>query len=448
MPQVATSTITKLATTQTSFFSPSKSPPPQRLQLLHRPRPILPQQPRQTPIRQHPPARLASRAIIRLILRIPNPLNFLPASRTGQPIPPMHRHILAKRRHLLRKSIPSLGAQPLDPHRQHIARSRKQPHPLLILQPVRKRHRRKFRRVQNFIRIRITNPANHPRISKRPLQRAILLRKRRSKRSQIAHKYLNPARINRAQSLLARHHMQRRPPLRPSLRHHQRPTRKIKSRQTLPPRKPRPRRPPMQSSGNHQMQHQPQIPIHPNRNPLPNPPHPAHHPPLHLPNPRLHSPQQKSITQSHAHKRPPNHTRFQRRNVSRNVRQLRHSPSMQSPPSLLQLAVYLRLRTAGLRPEPFDFSLVALASSRRLRISPRICLPVAQAFLPVPQAARSNKPKCSAHPTTVFFSPAVFPVFRIASLRPAPLNRSPFCPTHPKTPRSPNRTQLRRSATI
>ena len=57
--------------------------------------------------------------------------------------------------------------------------------------------------MQNLIRVRITNPANHPRIGKRPLQRAILLRKRRSKRGQIARKNLNPARINRAQPLLA-----------------------------------------------------------------------------------------------------------------------------------------------------------------------------------------------------------------------------------------------------
>jgi len=90
-------------------------PPLQRLQLLQRPRPILPQQPRQTPIRQHPPARLASRAVIRLVVRVPNALNFLPASRTSQSIPPMHRHILTKRSHLLRKARLRLTIQPVNP---------------------------------------------------------------------------------------------------------------------------------------------------------------------------------------------------------------------------------------------------------------------------------------------------------------------------------------------
>jgi hypothetical protein len=87
----------------------------------------------------------------------------------------------------------------------------------------------------------------------------------------------------------------------------------------------------MQSPGNHQMQHQPQIAIHPNRNPLPNAPHPAHHPPLHLPNPRLHSSQQKSITQPHPLKPPPNNPWFKGRDVSRNIRQLRHSCQNAAP---------------------------------------------------------------------------------------------------------------------
>ena len=61
-----------------------------------------------------------------------------------------------------------------------------------MLQLVRQRHRRKLRRMQNLIRIRIAHPANQPRIGQRPLQRAILLRQRRSKPLQIARKNLNP----------------------------------------------------------------------------------------------------------------------------------------------------------------------------------------------------------------------------------------------------------------
>ena len=198
-------------------------PPLQRLQLLQRPRPILPQQPRQTPIRQHPPARLASRAVIRLVVRVPNALNFLPASRTSQSIPPMHRHVPAKRSYLLRKTIPRLAAQPVRPQRERIAGSVKQPRPLLLLELVRERHRRKLRCMRNLIRVRVANSADNSRIGQRSFQRAIFLAQRRSKCRQIAREHVNSSRIDRAQTLFTRHHMQRSPPLRPRFRQHQRP---------------------------------------------------------------------------------------------------------------------------------------------------------------------------------------------------------------------------------
>ena len=74
-------------------------------------------------IREQLSARLAPRTIIRLVVGVANPLDLLPAPRTRLPELSMHRHLLAKRRHLLRKPIAGLRAQPVDPQLQRLPAS-------------------------------------------------------------------------------------------------------------------------------------------------------------------------------------------------------------------------------------------------------------------------------------------------------------------------------------
>src|ERR1700733_3620678 len=107
------------------------SAPLQRLQFIQRPRPIGAKQPRQGPIREHPAARLALRAIIGFVVGIANALHRLAAARARQPIAPMHRHVFTKRGHLFGKGLTRLRAQPLDPDPQRLTRRREQALPFL-----------------------------------------------------------------------------------------------------------------------------------------------------------------------------------------------------------------------------------------------------------------------------------------------------------------------------
>ena len=117
--------------------------------------------------------------VVELALAEDNPLHRPPAHRARLPIPPVHRKILAKRRDLPRPRElprprpiqPKLPHQARGPRLQHAAAGPAQPHHLLVSQPIRALERAHPRRVQNLIRIRVTNAVARARISQRPLQR-------------------------------------------------------------------------------------------------------------------------------------------------------------------------------------------------------------------------------------------------------------------------------------
>src|ERR1700733_3396374 len=98
------------------------SPPLERLQFIQGPRPVGAQQPRQGPIREHPAARLALRAVIGFVVGVADALHRLATSRARQPIAPMHRHVFTKCGHFFRKALARLHAQPVDPESQRLAR--------------------------------------------------------------------------------------------------------------------------------------------------------------------------------------------------------------------------------------------------------------------------------------------------------------------------------------
>src|ERR1022692_207929 len=81
-------------------------------QLLQRARPLLSQQPRESPVRQYLAARLAARTVVGFIAGITNAQHLLAASRAWLPIAPVHGHPVAERGHLLREFLPGFGAQP------------------------------------------------------------------------------------------------------------------------------------------------------------------------------------------------------------------------------------------------------------------------------------------------------------------------------------------------
>src|ERR1700721_3744438 len=139
----------------------------------------------------------------------------------------MNRHVLAERRHLLRKTSLRLRTKSLDPERKRLARRLVKPFPLLRLELVRKRNRREPGRMQNLIGISIADPAQHARIGERPLERAILRSKRGAEGFKIARKHIDPSRIDRIQPVFSAKDMQRRTPLASRFGKHQRAAGKI-----------------------------------------------------------------------------------------------------------------------------------------------------------------------------------------------------------------------------
>src|SRR3954466_1968195 len=103
----------------------------ERFQLIQRARPIRAQKPRQSAIGQQLATCLATRAVIRLVVRIPDALNFLAATRAGLTVSSMSGHPFAKRRYVLRELLARLGVELVDPNLQRVAGRGVQPIPLV-----------------------------------------------------------------------------------------------------------------------------------------------------------------------------------------------------------------------------------------------------------------------------------------------------------------------------
>src|SRR5690348_11195675 len=75
------------------------------VKLLEASRPVLLQQTRERSIREKLPLRLTRGTVVRLVIRITNPLHRRPAHGTRSTVSSVHRHSLAKGCHFLRKSV-------------------------------------------------------------------------------------------------------------------------------------------------------------------------------------------------------------------------------------------------------------------------------------------------------------------------------------------------------
>src|SRR5579864_4091330 len=216
------------------------------LKFFERPRPVRPQKPGQTAIGKDFSAGLASGAVIRFVVRIANPKNFLSAPRTRLSVAAVNRHAFAKRGHLFGKGGFRLRAQPVDPEPQGLARRREQSFRFLRLQLMRERDGRKLGRVQDLIGIRVADAAQQARIGKSSLQRAIFDRERGAERGEMTREDVNSPGIDGAQAFLAAEDMQRCAALGAGFGKHERTAGKIEGHKILPARKLGLRRPPVQ----------------------------------------------------------------------------------------------------------------------------------------------------------------------------------------------------------
>ena len=81
----------------------------------------------------------------------------------------------------------------------------------------------------------------------------------------------------------------------------------------------------MQPAGNHQVQHQPEIAFHSNRDALADAPQFSHHPSFHIRYRGLHGAQQKRTGQPHLLDPLSDDARFERGDVSGDIGQFRHA---------------------------------------------------------------------------------------------------------------------------
>jgi hypothetical protein len=96
----------------------------------------------------------------------------------------------------------------------------------------------------------------------------------------------------------------------------------------------------VQPAGNHQVQHQPEIAFHSNRDSLPDSPQFAHNAALHIRNWRLRGSKQKRARQSHALDRLPDDAWFERTDVCGDIRQFWHAYQLAGRPCAFATSLF------------------------------------------------------------------------------------------------------------
>src|SRR5215472_3060743 len=148
------------------------------LQLLQAPRPVLLEEPRERAIGQEPSAGLAGGTVVRLVVGVDDALDRRAAVRTRLPVATVDGHPLPEGGHLLRKSGAGLLAKPVGPGPENGAGRLVESPDLVLLQPLRQRHRGQAGGVEDLVRIRVADAAEEPRVGERPLQGVVLATKR------------------------------------------------------------------------------------------------------------------------------------------------------------------------------------------------------------------------------------------------------------------------------
>src|ERR1019366_3623117 len=103
--------------------------PPQLLQFIERAGPVAAQQPGKPAIGEHPAAGLATRAVVRFVVRVTDAENLRAAPPARFSVAPMNGHAFAKRSDLLREPRARLRRQAPDPQFERAASGREEPVP-------------------------------------------------------------------------------------------------------------------------------------------------------------------------------------------------------------------------------------------------------------------------------------------------------------------------------
>ena len=178
--------------------------------------------------------------------------------------------------------------------------------------------------MQDLIGIRIADPAEDPGVGERALQRMILSRYRSNEGFRLGLGDLQPPRILIAQPLAPTDDVQGGTFLGPCLGENERAVLELERCEQLTPATPRQLIAPLKATRNHQMEHEPEFPLEPNRNSLTDALEPQHPKSLSVLETRLDRAQQKRVIQLGAEQLSPLDADLERFQIQRDVRKLRH----------------------------------------------------------------------------------------------------------------------------
>src|SRR5258708_28807624 len=122
-------------------------------------RPVFAEQTAECAVGQQVASGLAAHAVIRLIGRVANALDFRAATRTGFAIASVDGHAFVKRSDFFRKFTACFGAEILGPFGECFARGQQQTVDFFGTQSLGQRHGRELSAVKNLIRVSVPDSA-------------------------------------------------------------------------------------------------------------------------------------------------------------------------------------------------------------------------------------------------------------------------------------------------
>src|SRR5688572_25885616 len=130
-----------------------------RFQFLDAARPVVLEQAGQRPVGQYAAAGLAARTVVGLVGSVPDTLHFGATDRARLAKTPVHGELRPERGDAFWKRTRRFAPQPLQPIPQHALRAFVQARDLLVRELPAERDRRKARRVQDLVGVRIADAA-------------------------------------------------------------------------------------------------------------------------------------------------------------------------------------------------------------------------------------------------------------------------------------------------
>src|SRR5690606_4548415 len=229
------------------------------LQLVEGPRPILPEKSRKGPVRQQLTASLAGRAVIRLVVRVLDPLDRGSAPRAGLAVAAVNRHPRVERRDLRREIRTCLFDEEVGPPAERRAGDLVQPLDLGVVEQGREAGRGELRLVEDLVRVRVPDAAQDPRVREGPLQSAVLTTERRREFGQRRLQRVDPAPIELRERVTTAHDVELRTLLRTGFREQEGAALEVERSVPEPSRDRCTVRSPLQSSRDHQVNHGEQL---------------------------------------------------------------------------------------------------------------------------------------------------------------------------------------------